>query len=146
MYKKSNWNPFPWLDGTLYRRVYMSPEKQQALFDKYPQLFKQKDWPPSQTCMCWGIECGDGWYWLIDELCAELSTYNLVPEIVQIKEKFGTLRFYVESATEEQDILIAFAENLSAVICENCGQMGATQTEKGYVNTLCERCKKELEK
>jgi hypothetical protein len=152
MYKKSNWNPFPWLDGTLYRKVYMSPEKQQVLFDKYPQLFKQKDWPPSQTCMCFGIECGDGWYWLIDELCAalqyETDKFN-APQVQfsQIKEKFGELRIYTDSNDSNvQKAQMDFAEDLSNKICENCGQMGATKTKTGYVKTLCEKCKKEFEK
>jgi ribosomal protein L40E len=92
--------------------------------------------------MCWGIECGDGWYWLIDELCAELWIKDPDLQIVQIKEKCGTLRFYVESASPEQFAIIDFAENLSSVICEKCGQMGATKTKMA---TLCEKCKKELE-
>ena len=44
----------------------MKQELQQKLYDTYPKLFIQKDLPPQQTAMCWGICCGDGWYDLID--------------------------------------------------------------------------------
>jgi hypothetical protein len=101
--------------------------------------------------MCWGIECGDGWYWLIDELCAalqyETDKFN-APQVQfsQIKEKFGELRIYTDSNDSDvQKAQMGFAEDLSTKICENCGQMGATKTKTGYVNTLCEKCKKELE-
>lgn len=63
----------------------------------------------NQTCMCWGMECGDGWYHLLDTLC-EAMTYTYTtgvtvgdkhisveaPQVVadQVKEKYGTLRFH----------------------------------------------------
>ncbi|MBN2428345.1 MAG: hypothetical protein JXK94_08415 [Deltaproteobacteria bacterium] len=55
----------------------------------------------SETCMCWGIDPGDGWYNLIDELCGFLqwqSTHNGYPQSIarQVKEKFGQLRFYAQ--------------------------------------------------
>jgi hypothetical protein len=62
----------------------------------------------------------------------------------QIKEKFGELRIYTDSNDNDvQKAQMDFAEDLSIRICENCGQMGASQTKMA---TLCERCKKELEK
>ena len=51
----------------------MSPELQKQLFDKYPKIFRQKDLDKMQTAMCWGIECRDGWYMLIDTLCKNLQ-------------------------------------------------------------------------
>ena len=49
--------------------------------------------------MCWGFSCGDGWYLLIDRLCSSLqwdTDTNKYPQVVatQVKEKYGTLRFY----------------------------------------------------
>jgi hypothetical protein len=46
----------------------MKAELQQKLYEKYPKIFVQKDLPMSQTAMCWGIDCGDGWFWLLDNL------------------------------------------------------------------------------
>lgn len=50
----------------------------------------------------WGCECGDGWYNLIHNLCKSISErYELYGKpvdivILQVKEKFATLRFYYE--------------------------------------------------
>ena len=51
----------------------MNKENQDKLFEKYPKIFRQKDLSMDQTCMCWGIECGDGWYPILDALCAEIQ-------------------------------------------------------------------------
>ena len=77
----------------------MNPELESKLFSKYPKIFRQKDLSMQETCMCWGIEHGDGWYKIIDILCYLLQgdiNNNNYPQIeaVQVKEKFGTLRFY----------------------------------------------------
>lgn len=47
----------------------MSPELDAKLCAKYPEIFRNRHKPMSQTAMCWGFSCGDGWYWLIDTLC-----------------------------------------------------------------------------
>ena len=47
----------------------MTQTLQQKLYDKYLKIFGQKDLPMTQTAMCWGINCGDGWYNIIDNLC-----------------------------------------------------------------------------
>jgi len=77
----------------------MDKKLQEQLFSKYPKIFAQKDMPMSETCMCWGIECGNGWYNLIDSLCGQLqwnTDQNKYPQVIatQVKEKYGTLRFY----------------------------------------------------
>ena len=51
----------------------MRDELEKKLFDAYPKIFRQKDLDMKQTCMFWGIECGDGWYTLIDVLCKDLQ-------------------------------------------------------------------------
>ena len=71
----------------------------QSLIKKYPLIFKQHSLPMSQTAMCWGISCGQGWFELIDNLCDILQFYidkNGYPQIeaTQVKEKFGRLCFY----------------------------------------------------
>ena len=47
----------------------MKKELQEKLFANFPEIFKQKDLDMTQTAMCWGISCNDGWYDLINELC-----------------------------------------------------------------------------
>lgn len=50
----------------------MKPELDAALCEKYPEIFADRHGSPRRTLMCWGFSCGDGWYHLIDELCATL--------------------------------------------------------------------------
>ena len=125
---------------------------QNKLFEKYPKIFKQKDLPMTQTCMCWGIDCNNGWYWLIDKLCEKLQydiDNNNQPQIeaTQVKQKFGGLRFYVAGSNEFQFEIINFAEFLSYSICEKCGTTkDVKQNTGGYIQSLCSRCRKEDEK
>jgi len=73
-------------------------ELQQKLFDKYPNLFSQKDLSMRETCMCWGCECGDGWYPILWDMCRRIDEvmkqYDVVVSFSQVKEKYGTLRVY----------------------------------------------------
>jgi len=66
------------------------------------------------------------------------------PIVVQVKEKFGTLRFYVDNATKEDRIKIDFAEFLSGTICESCGATrDVSRTKRGWVKTRCLTCQQE---
>lgn len=58
-------------------------------------------------------------------------------KIVQVKEKFGTLRFYVDGADAEINGMIRMAENVSCYTCEVCGNPGK-RTSAGWIQTLCE--------
>ena len=117
----------------------MKPELEQRLFDKYPELFSRYTLPMAQTCMCWGIETGDGWYDIIDDMCEEIARTDPECKLEQVKEKFGTLRVYTLSYTKESDKAIRKAELRSAETCETCGEPGG-QRGGGWVRTLCTRC------
>jgi hypothetical protein len=58
-------------------------------------------------------------------------------EATQVKEKFGTLRFYTNHSDEVINNLIGLAENMSAVTCEICGSPGKLNTE-GWLNVTCD--------
>ena len=64
-------------------------------------------------------------------------------EVLQVKEKFGGLRFYVNSATEEMYRLISEAESQSYEICEECGKPGtlSQKIKGGWMKTLCLECR-----
>lgn len=86
---------------------------------------------------------GAGWVPLIEELGAALVALN--PDIVveQIKEKFGTLRFYVRDATPAQKVLVAEYQRYSGSICEMCGDPNKAETKawnKWWIKTLCPSC------
>jgi len=59
--------------------------------------------------------------------------------VQQVKEKFGTLRFYCVG-TEAIHRYIQLAERLSAITCEECGKPG-TPNHSGWIRTLCEDCR-----
>jgi hypothetical protein len=128
----------------------MRQELEHLLFKKYPKIFKQKDLPCNQTCMCWGIATRDGWFGLIDALCHDIQAYidkNNISQVeaFQVKEKFGGLRFYVEGGDEYTDKLIHKACILSYTICEKCGSTeNVVQTNTGWIYTLCQKCREKL--
>lgn len=57
----------------------------------------------------------------------------------QIKEKFGTLRVYSSGGDEFCSGVIAMAEVMSSLTCEECGMPGKTRGE-GWIVTLCDDC------
>ena len=91
----------------------MKKELQQQLFDKYPTVFLDRNKSMRVTLICCGLEIADGWYALMDECCAKLvqieQETGLITKAVQVKEKFGTLRFYITS--DHDSSLVAFATN-----------------------------------
>ncbi|SAK85215.1 hypothetical protein AWB77_04463 [Caballeronia fortuita] len=61
--------------------------------------------------MCWGFECGDGWYALLRSLSKELTNYGslntqLRVEATQVKAKFGGLHFLLRESTPITDAMI----------------------------------------
>lgn len=68
--------------------------------------------------------------------------YMNYPRASQVKEKFGTLRFYLTCGTDEMYDAIRVAEEESARTCEECGMPGE-QRGGGWILTLCDRCHNE---
>jgi len=52
----------------------MNRKLDEALCAKYPLIFKDRNENMMHTAMCWGFECGDGWYNIIDTLCGLLTS------------------------------------------------------------------------
>lgn len=120
----------------------MKKELSDKLYQNYPRLFSE--------FKC--VECGDGWYGLIDGVCSviEHCITRLPPDLQsqvharQIKEKYGTLRFYMSHETPFIEGAIAMAEAMSEITCENCGDPGH-ERQGGWVLTLCDKCHEERE-
>lgn len=51
----------------------MTPELEQTLVRRYPEIFRDVGGNPAETCMAFGLEVEDGWFDLIDTLCEALS-------------------------------------------------------------------------
>ena len=183
----------------------MNKDLDEALCKKYPAIFADRHAPMSITAMCWGFDCGDGWYNIIDSLCgliqnhidnsfdscernieflkmrdaALVGDWSLFDEYyaiftnssdeqrgkrkadvleeppawrtvvtpihqvvaTQVKEKFGTLRFYYNGGDDYIDGAVSMAEAMSAVTCETCAEPGEVRPG-GWIKTLCDECVK----
>jgi hypothetical protein len=102
---------------------------------------------PARDINYWVNEVGEGWRPLVRGLDANLRDIDPNYVIGQVKEKFGGLRFYVDSAPEDEDShaefykLIHDAEELSFRICEDCGTVGKYgKTNDFWIRTLCPLC------
>lgn len=142
----------------------MNKDKSKQLKADFPQIFTDLyDSTPQESCMSWGIECGDGWYDLIHKLCEDIMALNPPEEFkaAQVKEKFGGLRFYTAGSsiidiaglgsfkkTDDPpsiNKLIDEAESESYNVCEACGSKEDVTSEGRWVATRCMKCRTPLE-
>jgi len=124
----------------------MKKEHDEYLCKVYPKMMVNRNAPMTETCMCWGFECGDGWFPILNQLMGNIQhhidwknrTEEVVQQVVleQVKEKFGTLRFYYSGGDDYISGLVSMAESMSGVICETCGNPG-TSTSGGWIKTAC---------
>jgi len=177
----------------------MKQELDKLLCERYPKMMVNRNKNMQETCMCWGFECGDGWFnildqlmgsiqhhidwkekqrkWAIDynEMAAQAKAGNFdlfeesmkdtlsaeykekrlgeivagdfreVPELIpqvtldQVKEKFGTLRFYYTGGDDYISGLVSMAESMSGVTCEECSAPAQTHGP-GWIRTICVPC------
>lgn len=85
------------------------------------------------------ISIQPGWVGIIERL---YERFMMLPEerrpvIVQIKEKFGTLRVYVQTVDPDVDAPIKIAEAESARACQVCGCRGRMRKIGRWYATLC---------
>ncbi len=143
----------------------MRIELQNQLAQKFPEIFRDFHGDPSQTCMAFGVECGDGWFNLIDRLCTDIQSevdlgrknhdLEFVCSAEQIKEKYGTLRFYLnfsyafdlpddkmKALNEIADRIylhVNKAEKESAKTCSECGDP-CTLSNDIFPIAICHAC------
>lgn len=133
----------------------MSPDKTKQLVAIFPEMFEN----PSRLSpiALFGIECDDGWFDLLHEL---LSTIKAIcvdrpsarPKVFQIKEKFGSLRFYYDLISLENDDLsgdgidneidlaVLRAEDRSELECECCGKPSTITAKSYWLSNRCDEC------
>lgn len=125
----------------------MRKELDDRLVKAFPNLYIDRYGDMQQTCMCWGFP-DDGWFDLIWECSEKIEAEILkMPEeqrkltkAIQVKEKFGTLRFYMWGHENEAiNEAIRVAEEKSEVTCEQCGSPGELYGG-GWLLTLCKKC------
>jgi hypothetical protein len=125
----------------------MKQELDKLLCERYPKMMINRNKDMKETCMCWGFECGDGWFDILDQLMGNIQHHidwknrkgQEVAQVTldQVKEKFGTLRFYYTGGDDYIDGLVSMAESMSGVTCETCGNPGKS-TGGGWIKTVCE--------
>ena len=132
----------------------MKQELDELLCKKYPKMMVNRDKPMQETCMCWGFDCGNGWFNILDQLMGNIQhhidwnnqnfekgykQYKQVSQVTldQVKEKFGTLRFYYTGGDDEISGMVRMAESMSGVTCETCGAPGKSR-DGGWIKTLCD--------
>jgi hypothetical protein len=81
--------------------------------------------------------------WLVKHTPCSCQQYKLDhPRAQCVKEKFGTLRFYMSSHLDEFEEHIREAEHLSSVTCESCGEAGTLGERTSYwLSTECYECR-----
>ena len=106
-----------------------------------------------------GFQCGDGWEMLVRELDRKLKERWPEYAIHQVKEKFGTLRFYADcgplpgdcgssSTLDERQrenidafrAIVSEYEARSAEVCELCGRPGKLGDVNRWMATRCPDC------
>jgi hypothetical protein len=179
----------------------MKQELDELLCKKYPKMMVNRYKPMTETCMCWGFACGNGWFNILNQLMGNIQhhidwkrkqramalkynralkraingdkagliryytygptptdyTYesverdikqakfrdvpDIVPQVTldQVKEKFGTLRFYYTGGDDYISGMVSLAESMSGVTCEGCGNVGERSGE-GWIRTICASC------
>lgn len=86
---------------------------------------------------------GEGWEPLLEDLCVKLLRLGWSGGLAQIKEKFGTLRFYWRNDIKDEieanigEDLVNYAEDQSGSLCEVCGKWGKLRGG-GWVYTACD--------
>ena len=139
----------------------MREELDKLLCENYPKMFVNRNADMKETAMCWGFEHGDGWFNIIDALCLNIQHHinwrneqrelllkdnpwnRKIPDEVaqvvvdQVKEKYGTLRFYYHGGDDIIDGMVRMAESMSAVMCETCGAP-AKRRGGGWIYTACD--------
>lgn len=133
------------------------------LVEKYPFLIIRTDWytgkPLSEDEInyehTWWDDIPEGWakafgIQMCDELLEILKEGNCLNDyrIVQIKEKYGSLRIYDNGTPLEiRDKYYTWLqkyEDLSEKTCIMCGEP-ATHKTRGWINYVCESCYNEIE-
>lgn len=134
----------------------MNEKLTQELTSKYPKIFRDG----------FHFECDDGWFNIIDIFCScvqnHIETRNdsilyrkkqnadcdeeMIEQVqaLQIKEKFGGIRLYMSYSDDFISAAAAFAERLSFITCESCGNPGKPIQPRYWISVKCKECENAL--
>jgi hypothetical protein len=81
---------------------------------------------------------GPGW---ADILCRVYAKLPKTTTVTTVKEKYGSLRIYIENGSDRTFDLIQMAEEESETTCELCGKPGEIDVKCGWYKCRCVECK-----
>jgi len=113
---------YPWWFRKFYTPIMIFEEAWNTLMWKLPKWLQKK------------TEFG--------EIPHLLLRFDNIPCFTQIKEKYGTLRLYMSSSSDEMNEYTDVAEKASHNTCETCGKYG-TVRGKGWMYCSCDEHAKE---
>ncbi len=149
----------------------MKLDLEKQLVTKYPKLFSDYGEDMKDTPLAFGFECGDGWFNLIEALCGSIQSHcdfinRIYPPIqiqavaVQVKEKYGSLRFYLDyhhaENLEDHDMekfhktchfidgMVSMAEAMSERVCGHCGEAFRLDRNRPFPHSICDACETTL--
>ena len=84
------------------------------------------------------VECGAGWEELYLPVIAEAQRQGV--KVLQVKEKFGTLRIYLGASPDHDELwkAVTDAEMKSTHRCETCGAQGKARNIGMWMKTFCD--------
>ena len=115
----------------------MNQSNTNKLLKNFPEMYRPDEY----------LGIGDGWYSIlynlsqeVMDLCRERGV--IPPKVLQVKEKFGGLRVYMEDVgIDDMEEITYKYEKESYNICERCGKPGSTKGSTGWIKTLCTECR-----
>lgn len=78
-----------------------------------------------------------GWATLYRDFLGDLAANGITACVAQAKEKFGSLRIYLEPEVPEAKPYIAAVEERSKTTCQKCGDVGELLVRDHLYATLC---------
>ena len=116
-----------------FNQAVIDARRHPADWTKFDAIYKNENWHTIQLRES-----------IID---GSLQLLDVVPEVEQVvldqvKEKFGTLRFYYSGGDDVIDGMVRMAESMSGCICETCGDAGKVR-HGGWIRTLCDKHEQE---
>jgi hypothetical protein len=134
----------------------MSPELDELLCNRYPKIFRNRYGSQPLTGICWGIECEDGWFNIIDQLCsliqwhidgtrqerADAILFNRALSRAVKGDREALVRYhvgancdnpqYVDWSRRVVDEILTDPEPQAKLVPEACEQVVATQVKEKF--------------
>lgn len=113
----------------------------EEIISLYPEIFQENFY----------FSIHSGWLDIVDNLCSNIvkrikESDNSSVTVDQVKQKFGTLRFYVSIISDDEQFkkdiykLISDAEVTTEKFCEFCGANAELNRNGRWWFTLCNLC------